>query len=67
MLYSARGRIIIISALQFFYKQPVYEQPVLDRWSNKQLSIIKILSRSNHLKIETKNGKKIKTEVNNSI
>ena len=58
---------MIISALQFFYKQPVYEQPVLDRWNNKQLSLIRILTISNHLKIEIKNGKKTKIELNNSI
>ena len=58
---------MIISALQFFYKQPAYEQPVLDRWNNKQLSLIRILTISNHLKIEIKNGKKTKIELNNSI
>ena len=68
ILYSARGGIIIIiSALQFFYKQPVYKQPVLDRYNNKQLSGLKILNINNHLKIEIKNGKKIKIEENNFI
>ena len=49
---------MITSALQFFFEQPVYKQPALDMQNNKQISVIKILSISNHLKVETKNGKK---------
>ena len=49
---------MITSALQFFYEQPVCKQPALDIQNNKQILVIKILSISNRLKVETKNGKK---------
>ena len=63
VLYSARGTIIvIINALQTLYKQPV-----LDRENNKQLLVHRIVSRSNHLKIEIKRIKKTKKEASNSI
>ena len=36
------------------YKQPVCKQPVLDIWNHKQLSLLNIVSISNHLNIKIK-------------
>ena len=50
----------------FYCKQPVYKKPVLNSQNHEQLSVLNIVSISNHLKQE-KNKEKIKIGASNSI